>query len=580
MAGQGMTMINEKLNDENYEMWAHQMKFFLKAKQVWPEVEGTRPRPDKAAGDENKTAMEDWILANDKAMYWLSASVGPSVFEHIKACETAREIWEKLAGVYEKIDEQDKLAASTAFHSYKYDGTKTMANHVSVVDNLAKKVRQLGDTLAESYVIGKMLQGLPERFSGVVTGLRFIPEKEKTAKTVAKILVQEEVRMGEVEVVEGLAAHVRGFRPRGRGRAKAGQASRSQIECFKCHKMGHFKRDCPEWKNNQEENVMYAADGFSGYNCAFSAHWKMAKVPVEDQWVADSGASAHMTGRRDWFMAFEDCQEELVLADGQTMVIAGRGTISLKRFVRGRWYDGVLLDAAYVPGLKNNLYSVGAAACHGFTAMFSDDGLVVAKDKMEMATGTKTKNNMYIMNIYAEVKGNRAMFAQTAEVKNWRKSTSGQGFSMMCGLAYVKEPVAQRPEAEKSPAATKAMAEARAIVEKPERGQRTTGQEKTGDIVVASYAEAVKKPQQGMAKQHSGPKSVGNTGPRKDDWHTPVRKRWWRPSPAKVNFKNQRSNKPAEAVAKELGSPGRWWTRGRLRQKSAAGGSVRIHWPG
>ncbi|KAI1306491.1 Retrovirus-related Pol polyprotein from transposon TNT 1-94 [Halotydeus destructor] len=459
-----MTMINEKLNDENYEMWAHLMKFVLKAKQVWPEVGRTWPRPEEAAGDDKKTAIEDWVLVNDKAKYWLSASIGPSVFEHIKACETAREIWEQLAGVYEKIDEQDKLAASTAFHSYKYEGSKTMANHVSVVDNLAKNVRQLGDTLAESYVIGEMLQGLPERFSGVVTGLRFIPEKEKTAKTVAKILVQEEVGMGEVEVAAGLAAHVRIFRPRGRGWTKTGQASRSNIECFKCHKMGHFKRDCPEWKNNQEGSAMYAADGFSGWNYAFSAHWKMAKVPVEDQWVADSGASAHMTGRRDWFMSFEDCKEELVLAYGQTMVIAGRGTISLKRFVRGCWYDGVLLDAAYVPGLKSKLYSVGAAACHGFTDVFSNDGLVVAKDKMEVATGTKTKNNMYIMNIYAEVRGNRAMLAQTADVKNWRKSTTGQGFSMMCGLAYVEEPRAKTPEAKKSPAATEAVAEARAIV--------------------------------------------------------------------------------------------------------------------
>ncbi|MCI44624.1 retrovirus-related Pol polyprotein from transposon TNT 1-94, partial [Trifolium medium] len=38
---------------------------------------------------------------------------------------------------------------------------------------------------------------------------------------------------------------------RGRGR---GRQSKENVECFKCHKLGHYQNECPSW----EENANYA----------------------------------------------------------------------------------------------------------------------------------------------------------------------------------------------------------------------------------------------------------------------------------------------------------------------------------
>ena len=81
----------------------------------------------------------------------------------------------------------------------------------------------------------------------------------------------------------------------------------------------------------------------------------------EDLWLIDSGASDHLTGRREWFIDYEPIAPVLIrTANNQTMEAIGEGTIRL--FTRndsgGEKKSLLLQNVLYVPQCPKNLLSV------------------------------------------------------------------------------------------------------------------------------------------------------------------------------------------------------------------------------
>ena len=86
----------------------------------------------------------------------------------------------------------------------------------------------------------------------------------------------------------------------------------SRIKFIYCGKNGHqakfcFKRQTDEARNKQRKHTRYfLTEGHSHdlrlfvVDCALSA----SEEDEDDIWYVDSGASSHMTGKRNWFEIF------------------------------------------------------------------------------------------------------------------------------------------------------------------------------------------------------------------------------------------------------------------------------------
>lgn len=74
---------------------------------------------------------------------------------------------------------------------------------------------------------------------------------------------------------------------------------------------------------------------------------------TRDVWFTDSGASAHMTFHRDWFIEFHQVSGETVYFgdDGECEVI-GTGTIQIERLVKDEWESATIEEVLYVPRVK------------------------------------------------------------------------------------------------------------------------------------------------------------------------------------------------------------------------------------
>lgn len=97
---------------------------------------------------------------------------------------------------------------------------------------------------------------------------------------------EQALKVTSGEIIRGRG---RGY-TRGRGRGWGGRQpfNKNNIECFKCHKYGHFQYECPGW----DKNVNYAE--FDD-EMVLMAHAEMDDCVKEGMWFLDSGCSNHMT---------------------------------------------------------------------------------------------------------------------------------------------------------------------------------------------------------------------------------------------------------------------------------------------
>ncbi|KAK2452968.1 putative mitochondrial protein [Trifolium repens] len=174
---------------------------------------------------------------------------------------------------------------------------------------------------------------------------------------------------------------------RGRGR---GRQNKDFVECFKCHKLGHYQNDCPDW----EGNANYA-EFDDDEEMLLMAHNDQAISGKNHLWFLDSGCSNHMIGEKEWFFDFDSSYKDSVkLGDDSRMSVMGKGSVKLH--INNIVY--VISDVYYVPGLKTNLLSIGQLQQKQVTVIFKNDVCKVFHDEKGLLfTTLMSKNRMYVV---------------------------------------------------------------------------------------------------------------------------------------------------------------------------------------
>jgi hypothetical protein len=103
---------------------------------------------------------------------------------------------------------------------------------------------------------------------------------------------------------EGLALASKGKEKKKKGGKK--DIDFSKAKSFYCHKMGHFASQCPKKKKKKPQMaasgaVDVFAKSFEGDFCFIAC---MSSTTISNIWFVDSGASCHMTGRKDFLLGY------------------------------------------------------------------------------------------------------------------------------------------------------------------------------------------------------------------------------------------------------------------------------------
>ncbi|GJX85058.1 putative ribonuclease H-like domain-containing protein [Tanacetum coccineum] len=243
---------------------------------------------------------------------------------------------------------------------------------------------------------------------------------------------------------------------------------KSKVECYNCHKRGHFTRECRAPRNQDNKNkessrrsvpvetstfsTLVSCDGLGGYDwsdqekegpnyalMAFSSSSPDSKgipqIDLQDQGVIDSGCSRHMIGNMSYFTDYEEI-------DGGYVAFGGNpkgGKITRKGTIKTGNLD--FENVYFVRELKFNLFSVSQIRDKKNIVLFNDTECIVLSpnfkliDESQVLLKVPRKKNMYSVDLKNIVpkRGLNFLFAKATsnESKHWHRRLGHLNFKTL-----------------------------------------------------------------------------------------------------------------------------------------------------
>lgn len=436
---------------ENWTSWKFETRVKLMAIGAMGIVTGTNPIPvqpqEEGAQQEYRNSLVKWEISEGKAQSVIVCSLTHQVQQHVRSCATAKEMWDRLHSIFESKSETTAHMLAQRWYAAKKDDSESMATYISKIQDLAHKMKEMGEPVSDVMVIRKILLTLPPHLDHFYTSWEGTSPESRTLENLTSRLLMEEERKGirqDDEASEALVArkfHKHTGKP---GSNKTGP----EVVCNYCKKPGHVWKICFKRKREQGDKTKASqrtADGSVG--AALIQELLLAtSLPkgLSDKWLLDSGASYHMSGRREWFTNLVTKEKSLIrVGDGKVLETNLYGTINITGFNGKTWVKMHLDNVLFIPELKYNLFSMSSAADKGYVATMTNSKCVISKNGNTAAVGEREKN-LYTMKfkvLKPSTKGiKHALVAENdkCNLKQWHERLAHQNYDHVKRLLDTK----------------------------------------------------------------------------------------------------------------------------------------------
>lgn len=221
----------------------------------------------------------------------------------------------------------------------------------------------------------------------------------------------------------------------------------TEIECYYCKKKGHLKMNCRK-RIREEQSGHSEKDSVGAFitTCSNRANngsdecavregsvgnredsrrattvdqeERLLNLDTEEVWLTDSGASRHITFRKDWLSEFCPSDNEIVsLGNNCQLKSLGSGTVYIKKLVNVMWKDGRIDNVLYVPTIRKNLFSVGVCTTKNYEVRFKERHVRIYSNGLPVGEGVRQKNDIFRM-LFKVIKSAEANTVEN-DLKTW-----------------------------------------------------------------------------------------------------------------------------------------------------------------
>lgn len=261
-------------------------------------------------------------------------------------------------------------------------------------------------------------------------------DKKNLAELRTRLMIEEKRLNSQSEQNESGAFVAKRFR-----RFERSNQSQSQIrKCFKCGSTSHLKKDCVQ-QQQQGSKMKSKSEAL----CCDA----LVAVAAADAWYLDSGATEHMSNRRELFYEYEALKKRhpVKIGNGEIMYGEGIGKIDVEVYDGNKWIEKHLVDVLYVPALHTNLFSQGRCLDKGYTLYSNSKKCFIRDGDRIVAMGVR-ETALYKMLIKPIVQSTScAKVAVKAEsIRVWHERFAHQNIAQTkklltkYGIEFVDEP--------------------------------------------------------------------------------------------------------------------------------------------
>lgn len=376
-----------KLNGKNFNTWAFSIECFLTDQDLWEVVAEPVNSADPVAVRKDAKARAKICLACDEAIYPV-----------IRSAKTAFETYNCLKKAFADSGLSRKLGLMKKLLANELRGN--VHDYVNTALALQQELQGIGAAVDDEFLAIILLTGLPDRYQPLVMALEHSNTKINSENVVAALLKEDSRAVHSTKTV-----------PKPQESAAALNTKNGQKKkkfCIYCKKLGHLVNEC------KIKNKKVSATCTSNYISQFtlSSCFTSSSTGSQD-WYIDSGASSHMSNRRDWFDSISSHITSITVANNEQLLSQGKGTVSLNISE----YVQQISDVLYIPGLATNLLSVKQLVNKGFDVLFTSQGAQIFQSggcqvtNSVIATGSNHRG-MYKLDVQ---KSPHALYTPTKE---------------------------------------------------------------------------------------------------------------------------------------------------------------------
>src|SRR6267142_598588 len=373
-----------------------------------------------------------WAKEENTIKLVLGSTLPDTAFNRIKTTANVRDAWEILRWVYEEQSKALVVDIIWKFRNKRCNEDESIRSHFEYLANLREQLAAIGKAITDEDYTDMLLASLPASYNSAVSSISAstrLGTKVLTAEIFEQFMIDEskrhQVKNDCAEAQDEALAM-----DSSNGKGKDWRRDKRKVECYNCHKTGHYKSEC--WakgggkegqgpqrgkvakedaapaEEEQEETeawaameevpapteasgtgVADAADAAAGQSPARAEHGQ----PKPTTELYDSGASSHMSPFSERFTKYRAIPPRpITAADKRIFYAVGTGDLRIE-VPNGESSTPIILkDVLHAPDMGITIVAINCITKAGYTVLFDHECCKI-----------RDKNNKHVGNILVSI---------------------------------------------------------------------------------------------------------------------------------------------------------------------------------